>query len=127
MTSWSIVIPCFTFRSMDENYRRQIGAKIRTARKLAGLSQEELAEKVDKTPETISNIERGHVTVGLDTLHTIGMALKIPMRDFFANEPGSGRRIDPKRAALESRLLTASSHLDVKQLRLLIGIAALMK
>lgn len=62
----------------SEKYR-QIGLKIAYYRKLRGMTQEELAERVDLTPAFIGHIEAPNVDKGisLDTLFSIAYALGI--------------------------------------------------
>jgi transcriptional regulator with XRE-family HTH domain len=60
-----------------------LGDTIRQYRKLAGLSQEKLAEKADLHPVYIGKIERGEQWVSLHTLLRIAKAVKTPIRDFF--------------------------------------------
>ena len=62
---------------------RKIGVAVKAARHSAGLSQDELAEKVGKSMKTISNIERGAVAPSIETLYQIASALKVPMADLF--------------------------------------------
>ena len=111
---------------MTKDLQKQIGQKIYRARKKAGLTQEELAEAVEKAPETISNIERGHVLTGLDTLQRIGQVLRTPLRDFFDVDEAV-RKQDSKRITLEGRLLGATAGLPIDRLRTLVGIANLFK
>jgi len=61
-----------------EKYR-QIGLKIAYFRKLRGLTQEELAERVGLTPAYIGHVEAPNITkaVSLDTLFDIAEALDI--------------------------------------------------
>ena len=40
--------------------RRAFGKRVQTLRKRQGLTQEELAQQIGKTADTISNIERGN-------------------------------------------------------------------
>ena len=58
--------------SHGEKYR-QIGLKIAYYRKLRGLTQEGLAEKVDRTPAYIGHLEAPNIlkAVSLDTLFDI--------------------------------------------------------
>lgn len=62
-----------------EKYR-QIGLKIAYYRKLRGITQEELAERVELTPAFIGHIEAPNVEKGisLDTLFAIACALDVP-------------------------------------------------
>ena len=46
----------------------QIGEQVRVAREYAKLTQEALAEKIDVSPQYISDLERGVVGISLPTL-----------------------------------------------------------
>lgn len=67
---------------------RQIGLKIAYYRKLRGLTQEQLAERIDKTPAFIGHIEAPNISkaVSLDTLFDIGNALDVPANKFLIFE-----------------------------------------
>ncbi len=62
-----------------EQYRK-LGLKISYYRKLKGLTQEQLAEKLDKNLAFIGAVEAPNVdrTVSLDTLFDIAKVLDIP-------------------------------------------------
>ena len=64
-------------------HRRIVGDNIRQARKHAGLTQEQLAEKSDLHPVYVGCLERGEENVSLDSLERIARALKVPVRSFF--------------------------------------------
>ena len=67
-----------------EKYR-QIGLKIAYYRKLRGLTQEELAELVDRTPAFVGHLEAPNIAkaLSLDTLFDIAAVLEIPPYKFF--------------------------------------------
>lgn len=67
-----------------ESEYQQIGLKIAYYRKLRGLTQEQLAEKIDKTPAFIGHIEAPNITkaISLDTLFDIAKVLDIPPYKF---------------------------------------------
>lgn len=48
-----------------------------------GLTQSELAEKLDKSLQTISGIERGKTAPSFDTLSDLAVVLGVPVRDLF--------------------------------------------
>ncbi|MBN9078703.1 MAG: helix-turn-helix transcriptional regulator [Rhizobiales bacterium] len=50
---------------MTEGLKRAIGTRVKTARRRAGLSQEALAAKIRRTPESISNIVSRTITYSL--------------------------------------------------------------
>ena len=62
----------------------QIGLKIAYYRKLRGLTQEELAERINKSPAFIGHIEAPNINkaVSLDTLFDISHELDIPAYKF---------------------------------------------
>ena len=62
---------------------RQIGERIRGLRKLAHLTQEQLAEKADLSVQFVGFIERGQAKPTLDSLEKIGGALGVRIEDLF--------------------------------------------
>lgn len=66
----------------------QLGLKIAYYRKLRGLTQEQLAEKIDRTPAFIGHVEAPNIckAVSLDTLFDIAYALDIPVYKFLVFE-----------------------------------------
>ena len=59
----------------------QLGLKIAYYRKLRGLTQEQLAEQIDRTPAFIGHVEAPNISkaVSLDTLFDIAHALELEM------------------------------------------------
>ena len=55
----------------------QIGEQVRVAREQAKLTQEMLAEKIEVSPQYISDLERGVVGIALPTLKKLCCALGI--------------------------------------------------
>ncbi|SEL08444.1 Helix-turn-helix domain-containing protein [Ruminococcus sp. YRD2003] len=76
---------------MKEKYfdkYRTIGLKISYYRKLRGLTQEQLAEKIEKNLAFIGAVEAPNVnrTVSLDTLFDIAEALDVPAYKFLTED-----------------------------------------
>jgi transcriptional regulator with XRE-family HTH domain len=71
----------------DMEYRK-LGLKIAYYRKLRGLTQEQLAEKIDKSAAFIGHVEAPNVdkAISLDTLFDISEALDIPASKFLMFE-----------------------------------------
>jgi transcriptional regulator with XRE-family HTH domain len=61
--------------------RKFLGEGIRKYRKLAGLTQERLAERIDINPVYMGQIERGYRVPTVDVLLRIARALKVHLRD----------------------------------------------
>ena len=62
----------------------QLGLKIAYYRKLRGMTQEQLAEKIDRTPAFIGHVEAPNINkaVSLDTLFDIAKVLNVPAYKF---------------------------------------------
>lgn len=67
-----------------ESEYRQLGLRIAYYRKLRGLTQEQLAEKIDRTPAFIGHVEAPNIkkAVSLDTLFQIATVLDVPVYKF---------------------------------------------
>ena len=70
------------------NKYRTIGLKIGYYRKLRGLTQEQLTEKIDKNLAFIGAVEAPNVnrTISLDTLLDIAEALDVPPHKFLMED-----------------------------------------
>ena len=63
-------------RKVEEMYDRvAAGQRIQEKRETLGLSQEVLAEKIDRAPKYLSDIERGKCGLSLETLVALSQAL----------------------------------------------------
>ena len=56
---------------MKKELNVQMGEQIKRARENSGLTQEQFAELIDKTPQFISDLERGVSGISLETLKVI--------------------------------------------------------
>lgn len=93
------------------------GKRVRALRKNKGLSQEDLAEKIDISSKYLSRVEMGQHFPSIDTLDRLANALKVDLKDFFefAHEARSSREL---REILSGLLKEA----DEEKLRLLVKI-----
>ncbi len=55
----------------------QIGRQVRQAREQARLTQEQLAERIDVSPQYVSDLERGVVGLSIQTLKRLCLALGV--------------------------------------------------
>lgn len=63
-----------------ETYDRiAVGERIRMKRTLIGLSQDELAEQIDRAPKYCSDIERGTCGMSVETMLALSQSLDMPL------------------------------------------------
>jgi transcriptional regulator with XRE-family HTH domain len=68
----------------NKEYKIKIGANVRLWRNLRGLKQKDLAEKVDYSESTISNIENDSLPPTLHQMEDIAAALQINIIQLFS-------------------------------------------
>lgn len=66
-----------------EPLKKQFGKRVQTLRFKAKMTQEDLANEVGITIESISNIERGIYGPSFDTLEKLAAAFNVPVRILF--------------------------------------------
>lgn len=103
---------------MSTDLKRQIGVRLRTYRDARGLTQEQLAAMINKTTETVSNIERGKTLPRLETLARISECLNTPLVNFFAQ---SSSKQSAKRIALEARLIASIQGMRDADVEIAVG------
>jgi transcriptional regulator with XRE-family HTH domain len=75
----------------DNPPANNLGALIRSRRRELGLTQAELAARIEKSPSYISALESGSVAPSLTTLRHIAAALETVVGFFFEQPGGAGR------------------------------------
>ena len=85
MCPLTIVAFWFTILSMlNENAKSKLfGYNLSIYRKLKGLSQEQLAELVEKSRDHIAKVETGKRNVSMPLLYKISDVLSVPEYEFF--------------------------------------------
>ncbi len=106
-----------TFGGLMKTTKELLGSRIKELRKLRGLSQEKLSEKINIDPKHLSRIEVGRGFPSLDALERIADALNVELKDFFefAHEAKSPKEL---KDALNSLL----KEVDEEKLKLLIKV-----
>ncbi|MCP1612145.1 transcriptional regulator with XRE-family HTH domain [Azospirillum lipoferum] len=82
---------------MTDDLKRIVGLKIRAERLARGMTQEQLSEHINRTVETVSNLERGKAWPGLETLLQICSVLHVSFAQLFDEEGAvlpSRRRVE---------------------------------
>ncbi len=82
-----------------------VGARVRTRRKVAGVSQEQLAAGLKLTFQQVQKYERGANRISASKLYETAGVLKVPVSYFFEGlvDPGADAP-DPSRAAADRTL-----------------------
>ena len=101
--------------------KKRVGLRIRAIRKQQKLTQDQLAERIGRSVEAISNLERGISHPSFETLEGLSEALDVPVKAFFEFEGGTD--VSPKRASLLEELSTTAAQLSDKDLE--IGVQQL--
>ena len=102
--------------------KTRVALRIKAIRKRRGLSQEALAALIERSPDAISNLERGISVPSYETLDLLARGLDVPLAEFFA-EAGAD---NPRRTAAMARLTDAARQLDDNQLLIAAGIVELL-
>lgn len=66
-----------------QSLKFKLGVKIQTLRKVAGLTQKQLAEAAEVSTNFIGYVERGQRAISIKTLDRIAQALNVTLKDFF--------------------------------------------
>ena len=110
---------------MDEQIKTYLASQLRSFRRQAQLTQEELGAKVNRTGEAISNIERGKSMPTVETLVALSETLAIPLRDFFPtgaldeNISQNRLKLEAEAASMLRGLTDAQLHVALAQIRAL--------
>jgi len=102
--------------------KRRVALRIRTIRKARGLTQEDLASKIDRSVDTISAIERGVNLPTYDTLEKLAEGLGLPLAELFEQDAEDS----PRRLRAMARLRDAAHTLPDDQLEKLAGMAEVL-
>lgn len=103
---------------MNSDLKSIIGARVKAARRAAGLTQAVLAEHIDRTVEAVSNIERGKSLPPLDILDQIATLTNCPLASLVEMPAEDGRLSE--RAELEIQLIATGRSLTIEQLRIAV-------
>lgn len=71
----------YMFVANSSAHRKLLGQAIRTYRKKAKLTQEQLGEQADLNAKYIGEVERTEKTISVDALVRVAKALKVRLRD----------------------------------------------
>jgi DNA-binding XRE family transcriptional regulator len=77
-----------------DELKRAFGRRVQGFREQNGLTQEQLAEKIDRTVDTVGNIERGATSTQIETAASIARVFRVEIAELFEFEaaPATGRQ-----------------------------------
>ena len=104
---------------MSRTIKKNLGQKIRLARQRSGLTQEALAARISRTPESISNIERGLQQPGIATVQSLAKVLGLPLSELVG--PTEEPRLSPERLRMEFQLRDLARRLNDRDLAIIVG------
>ncbi|MGR4863189.1 helix-turn-helix domain-containing protein [Caulobacter sp. LARHSG274] len=105
----------------------QFGALVRYHRKRTGLSQAQLAERIDRQPNAVQRLENGETAPTFDTVVRLAQALDVDVWELF-NSGGyaaRGGRSDPLASIFKQ--LVGLKEIDLQNLQELIAVALKMR
>lgn len=103
----------------NEKIKLEFGKKVRYFRKIADLTQSQLSQRVDKTEETISNIERGITSTGIELMQDLAKALNVQVVDFFVEKSAINENLDKETFTLLNEIMEALQTKPQKYLKAL--------
>lgn len=115
---------------MNEQLAEVIGTAARAAREQMGLTQAEVAERIQLTPLVYSRMERGKMLPSVPSLVRLCAALHLSPEDALGFAPGTARARKKGEPAPDDetlrRLLYIARRLGPEQLDALMGVATAM-
>lgn len=121
MVGFVVNLDCRSHASgMTSSLKQAIGARVQAARKRSGLSQEALAAHIRRTPESISNIERGLQLPNVETLSELARALGVPLTEFFEGLGAQEGSVSQDHLRLEAELREMTRAMSPKLLRIAV-------
>lgn len=100
-----------------QDIKREFGYRVRYYRKLKDLTQFQLAERIGKTEETVSNIERGVTSTGIELMEELAIALDIEIKDFFDDKTRVNAHLDTETFVLMNEIVAILQKRGTKYLK----------
>ena len=101
----------------NQNIKHAFGDRVRYYRKLKDLTQFQLSERIGKTEETVSNIERGMTSTGIELMEELAIALDIEIKDFFDEQTRVNAHLDTETFTLLNELMAVLQKQSLKYLK----------
>lgn len=100
---------------------QEFGRMLRTLREQRNLTQEDLAELIDRSVQAVSKMERGLTFPKLETLIRISEKLNVPLRELVSVfDPNEST--DQTRISFEALIIESSRRLDIRDLSIVVKV-----
>lgn len=106
--------------------KQQIGSAVRAARKARGLSQQEVADAIGTTLETVSKCERGVSAPSLEVFLSMVSVLGLDFPGLAAGA-SDAEVVSPKRAQLQAEIAATARRLTDAELQLFAEFGKLLR
>ncbi len=103
---------------MASDLPKLLGNRIRHLRNRAGITQAQLAERVDISPEFMSRLERGLKAPSVDSAAKIAHALGVSLSELFDFQEARGGEKEELVKGLQGMLATA----DIETVKLVVEV-----
>lgn len=100
--------------------RDRVSLRIKTIRKRRRLTQDQLAEKIGRTGDAVSQLERGLSLPSFETLERLAQALDVPIRDFFDSDRTEGG--SAQRQKLLAEVIDLAGRMTEKDLQVAVQV-----
>ena len=107
-----------------DEFTRQIGIRVQGLRNKRGWNQDDLAEAIDRSIDTVSNIERGFSSTQIKTMYRIAEVFGVPMAELF--DVGTPLPTDRERRKLIDQLLELVADEDGKTIEAVTAQAEIL-
>ena len=94
-----------------DDLKRAFGRRVQALREAKGLTQEDLAARIERTVDTISNIERGANSTRIETACRLAQALGVALPELFEFGAGLDTEARARRRQI-NELVTQLAGLD---------------
>ncbi len=121
----SVVVLAFPGQHSPVDAKELFGLRLQALRKERGLSQERLAELIDRSKDAVSKMERGINFPAFDTLLKLSEMLGVPLVDIVGDIDRPG--VTVQWVALHARLAVTVQDLDEKTLGVLVDQAEALR
>ncbi|MFD2263410.1 helix-turn-helix domain-containing protein [Lacibacterium aquatile] len=104
----------------------EIGKRIREHRTALGMTQEQLSDRADLAPETVSNIERAMTAASVEKLELIAKAMDLELIDLIPASTDRAKPTPTEDDRLITELLTVARRLDTRSLKVAVDQVRLL-